>query len=111
MFGLDHAHGKLCKIPDYRFHVAAYIADLCKFRSLDLDKRSIVQLCKPSRYLGLAYTGAAYHDYVFWQDLFLQVRREHLPPPPIPHCDCDRFLRLLLTDDIFVQFFDDFSGC
>ena len=102
-FFADQLDGRLHKITDDRFDVAAHIADLGELRGLDLEKRGACEACQPARDLGLAHPGRADHDDVLRCDLLAQLRRQLLPPPAVAQGHRHRPLGGVLPDDETVE--------
>ena len=99
----------LDQIAHDQLHVAADIADLGELRRLNLEKRRARELREAARNLGLADAGRPDHQNVLWQHFFAQLFVELQPPPAIAERDRDRALRILLADDIAVEFRDDLA--
>ena len=89
-------------------HVLANVADFREFRRLDLDERGLGETRKPPRNLRLAHAGGPDHENVLRRDFLAQRFRYLLAPPAIAQGDGNRFLGVVLPDDMFVEFVDDF---
>ena len=90
--------------------VAADIADLGELGRLDLDERRVGELRQPPADLGLAAAGGADHQDVLGRDLVAQLGRQLLPAPAVAKRDRDRFLGVVLADDMLVERGDDRLG-
>ena len=77
---------------------------------LNLDERSRAQLGEATGHFSLAYPCGAHHNDIAGSDLVAQFRRKALAAPTVPNRYGNHTLRLILTDDVFVQFRDDFAG-
>ena len=113
LFGLFSAHkidADFHKVADHGFHVAAHIADFGVLGGLNLDERSRAQLGEATGNFSLAYPCGAHHNDIAGSDLVAQFRRKALAAPTVPNRYGNHTLRLILTDDVFVQFRDDFAG-
>ena len=108
--GLDHIDRELGEVTNDRFHIAPDIAHFGKFRRFDLDERRLGQLGQPSGDFRFAHAGWPDHDNVLRHDLIAKVWRQLLATPAIAKGDSHHALRILLPDDIAVQFFNDLRG-
>ena len=104
-----HVNGVIQQVADDAFDVAADIADLGELRRLQLDEGRLRQLRQAAGDFGLADAGRADHQDVFRQHLLTHLAFQLLPAPAIAQRDGDGALRVLLTDDVAVEFRDDFS--
>ena len=104
MFFADHVNGGFHQIADDLFHVAADITNLGEFSGLHLDEWSLIQLREAARDLCFADAGWADHQNVLRQDFFPQVIGKLLASPAIAQCDGDGALRVVLADDVAVEF-------
>src|SRR5687768_1356819 len=103
MFSADHRDTDLGEISNNRFDVAADIADLGELGRFNLHERSAGELGKTARNLGLAASRRTDHDDVVRHDLFAHVTDDLLATPAIPERDGDRTLRVMLSDDVFIE--------
>lgn len=92
------------------FHVAADIADLGEFCGLDLDKGCASQFGEAPGNFGLADAGRADHQDVLGHDFVAQALIELLAAPAVAQRNRHGTLCIVLTDDIAVEFRDDFAG-
>ena len=114
---LDVAPTALAHLPDADFHEIAHdllhiAADIAHFRELgrlDLDERSLGELGKPARNLGLADARGADHQNILGQDFFPEFCRKLLPAPAVAQRDRDRALGVMLAHDIAIEFGNDFA--
>ena len=100
----------LREVADDGIDVAPDIPDFGELGRLDLDEWGICQTREAPRDFGFAHAGGADHEDILGRDLLAQRFLDLLPPPAVAQCDRDRALRLLLADDVLVQFVDDFLG-
>ncbi len=91
-------------------HVLADISDFGELRRLDLDERRLGEPREPTRDLGLAHAGRPDHQDVLRRDFLAQRFGHLLAPPAVAQRDGDGFLGVVLPDDVFVEFVDDFLG-
>src|SRR5678816_1995489 len=108
---LRHIDRDFGKLTDNTFDVTSDVTDLGKFRGLDLDERRVCDTCESSSDLGLSDTRRADHQNVFWKDVLCDLRRELLASDAISKSDSDGPFGVALSDDVFIELFDDLSGC
>ena len=68
------------------------------------------QLREAAGDFSLAHTRGAHHNDIAGRHLVAQFRRKVLAAPTVPNRYGNHALRLILTDNVFVQFRDDFAG-
>ena len=107
----NHSQRQFSEIANNRFHVPTHVAHLGEFRSFDLDERSLGKTRESASDLRLPDPGGSDHDDVLRRDLVSQFFGNLLPAPTIAQGNRNRSLCFTLTDDIPVEFRDDFSRC
>ena len=105
---LGYAHGCLHEVTYHGIDISADITDFGKLRRLDLDKRRVHQLGEAARNLGLTTAGRSHHENVLRGDFFSHFLGKQTSPVAVSERDGYGFFRLLLSDDIFIQFRYDF---
>ena len=110
LFGPHKVDADFHKVADHGFHVAAHIADFRILGGLDLDERGRAQLGEAAGDFSLAHTRGAHHNDIAGRHLVAQFRRKALAAPTVPNRYGNHALRLILPDNVFVQFRDDFAG-
>ncbi len=100
----------LHKVTDNLLDIAADIAHLGELCRFHLDKGSASEFREAARNLGLADTCRADHQDVFRHHLFAHLAFKLLTPPAIAQGNCHCALGVLLTDDVAVEFGNDFAG-
>ena len=107
---LHEADAAFGEIADHALHVSADIADLGVLGRLHLDERRADELGEPAGDLRLSDAGGSLHDDVLGRDLFHLIGRQTASPVAVPQSDRDGALRLVLPDDVFIQFVYDLFG-
>ena len=102
--------GNLDQVAHDLLDVAADIADLGEFGSLDFEERRAGKPRQAARNLGLADAGRPDHQNVFRQHFLAQSVVELQTAPAVPQRDGDRALGVVLADDETVEFGNDFAG-
>ena len=88
-------------------HIAPDIANFGEFCRFNLDEWCVGQFGQTARYFSFADTGRANHEYVFGRN-FLSQRHGHLhATPPVAQGHGHSAFRGVLTNDIFVEFFNN----
>ena len=105
-----HLHRTIHQIADDRLDIAPDIADFGELGGFHLQKGRIGQLGQSPGDLGLADTGRPDHQNVLGGDFVAQLRRYPHPPPAVAQGNGHGALGSILTNDVLVQFLDDFSG-
>jgi hypothetical protein len=100
--------GNLDEVTDNRFDIAAHVTDLGKLGGLDLDERRVGQTCQPARDFGLANTSGSDHQDILRRDLLAQRLGDLRAPPAVAQRNRHGLLGLALTNDMFVQFVNNF---
>jgi hypothetical protein len=91
-------------------NIAPDVAHLSELRRLHLYKGRICELGEPPRDLGFANACWPDHQNVFWRNFVAKWLRHLLTPPPISQCDRHCFFRRRLTDNVPIQFVNNFFG-
>ena len=105
----DHAHGGFRQVADDGLDIAADVADFRELRRLDLDERRAHELCETACDLRLADARRANHHDVLRDDFFLHGPGQLAAAPAVAQSDGHRALRLILADDVAVEFFYDLA--
>src|SRR6202047_2853862 len=108
-FFADHFNGDLDQVADHGFHIAAAVADFGELGSFDFEERRVGELREAPGDFGFADASGPDHDDVLGDDLFGHFGRELLPAHAIAQGDGDSALRVFLTDNVLVEFGDDFA--
>ena len=104
-----HVDGDLHQVADHGLDIAAHVADLGELRSFHLHEGRVGQLRQPARDLGFAHARGADHDDVLGDDFFGEFGRKLLAAHAIAQGDGHGALRLVLPDNIFVEFAHDLA--
>ena len=104
-----HVDGDFDQIADHGFDIAADVADFGELRGFDLEEGRVGQLGQAARDLSFAHAGGADHDDVLGHDLVGQLGRELLAAHAVAQRDGDGALGVLLSDNVLVEFGDDFA--
>ena len=99
------------QVTNNRLDIAPDIADFGKLGRLDLDKRRIGQLCQAPCNFCFTNSGRANHENVFRCDFVAHPLIELHAPPAITQSNGHGAFGVVLTNNVFVQLMDDFSGC
>ena len=97
------------KVANDAIDFAANITDLGKFGGLDFDERCPGEFRKAARYLGLTDTGWPDHQNILGSNFAAQRLIYLHAAPAISKCDRDGPFGVVLTNDVLIQFLDDFS--
>ena len=100
----------LDKVANDRINILTNVADFGELGRFNLDERRISEAGEAPRDFGLADAGRAYHEDVLRRDLVAQGLGDFAAAPAIAKGDCDSALGRVLSDDVLVQFVDDFPG-
>ncbi len=103
------ADADLDEVADDLLHVAADIADLGELRRLDLDEGRAGELRQAAGDLGLADAGRADHEDVLGQNLLAHLAFQLLAAPAVAQRNGDGALRVVLADDVAVEFGNDLA--
>src|SRR3546814_213265 len=96
--------------------ISDWSSDVCssdlfgELGGLDLDEGGVGQFGQAARDFGLAYTGGPYHEDVLGDDFVAQRLGHLLAAPAVAQGDRHGALGAILSDDVLVEFGDDFSG-
>ena len=96
------------QIPNDGVNILADIAHFSELGGLHLDKRRIGQTGQTPGDFGLADARGSNHQNVFGRDLGPQARLDMLTTPAVAQGNCHGPLGLLLTNDVFVEFDNNF---
>ena len=108
--------GLTAHILDRGFHqiandgidIAPDVTHFGKFCRLDFDERRIGQPRKTARDFGFTHTCRPDHQNIFRRNFLTQGLSHLLPPPAIAQGNRHRALGVILTDDVAVEFVDNF---
>src|SRR6185312_16441774 len=100
----------LNQVADDLLDIPPDITYLGEFRRLDLKEWRAGQFRQPPCDLGLAATGRSDHQNVLRHHFLAHRRGQTQTAPSIAQRDGDGALRLRLTDNVAVEFGDDFAG-
>ena len=106
----NHLDGDVHQVTNDAVDFAADVANLGELGCFNLDERRFRESRQTTRYLGFADTRRADHQNVLRRDLAAQRLVDLHAAPAIAQRNGDGTLGLILADDVFVQFLDDFSG-
>lgn len=98
------------QVANDRFDVTADIADFGELGRFDLDERGVGQLGQAPGDFGLADAGRADHQDVLGGHFNAQFLRELHSPPAVAQGDGDGAFGIVLTNDMAIEFVDDFAG-
>ena len=105
----DHFDGDLNQVANHGFDIAADVADFGELGGFDLEEGRVGELGEAAGDFGFADAGGADHNDVLGDDLFGHFGRELLPAHAVAQCDGDGALGVFLTDNVLVEFGDDFA--
>ena len=88
--------------------IATDVADFGEFGRFNLQERGLGELCETPRDFRFANAGRSNHQDVLWQDFFPQGRGKLLASPAIAQRDGYGALGCGLSDNVTIQFRDDF---
>ena len=105
-----HRDGDVDELAHHRLHIAAVVAHLGVLGGLHLDERRLNKLRQPPGDLGLPDAGGPNHNDVLRRDLVGKVSGQLQTPPAVPDRDRNASLRVVLADDVLVEFVNDPAG-
>mmetsp|Transcript_7565 Transcript_7565/g.20114 ORF Transcript_7565/g.20114 Transcript_7565/m.20114 type:complete len:265 (-) Transcript_7565:132-926(-) len=100
---LHQRHGVFKQVANDLIDVTSVKANFGKLGGLNLDKRSVHELCEPSSNLRFSDAGWSDHQHVFRHHLVAQLFRKLLSSPPIAQSNRHRTLRVRLPHDEAVE--------
>ena len=106
---VDEVDRVIDQLADHAFHVTPVIANFGELGGLDFDERCAGQASQTPGDLGFSHTGRPDHHDVLGRYLALHFLRQLLPPPAIADGDRHRAFCVGLSDDVAIQFRDDFA--
>ncbi len=106
-----HLHRHIGQVTDDGVHLAAHVAHLGELGRFNFDERGFRQPSETARNFCLAHAGGSDHQDVLGRNLALQGLTNLHPAPAVAQRYGHRTLGLVLADDVFVQFLDDFARC
>ncbi len=104
------ADADLDEIAHDLFDIAADIADFRELRGLHLDERRAGELGEAAGNFRFADAGRADHQDILGHDLVAQFVAELLAAPSVAQRNGNGALRVLLADNVAVEFRYDFPG-
>ena len=107
---LDHAYAGLKQITDHLVHITAHIARFGELGGLHLQEWRIGEPRQAPRNLGLADAGGPDHQDILRRDFLAHLAGELLPAPAVSQRNRHGALRVVLADDVTVEFGDNFTG-
>jgi hypothetical protein len=90
-------------------NVPAHITHFGKLGGLHFDERRVGQIGQTSGDFRFAYARGADHQNILGGDLVAQLFGNLHSPPAITQGNGDGALGVILANDMFIQFLDDFS--
>src|SRR5450830_150077 len=100
--------GNIGQIADDGVNILANVADLGELGGLDLDERRIGEPRQTPRDFGFTHTSRANHQSVLGSNFCTQAGLDLLAPPAIAQCNGHRPLGLLLANNVFIKFKNNF---
>ncbi len=105
-----HFHRSIGQIADDGVNFPSNIAYFGEFSGLYLYERSVCQFRQAARDFCLANACGANHQNIFWRDFVTQFLIHLCPAPAVAQCNSHRAFGHILTNDVLVQFVNDFLG-
>mmetsp|Transcript_76483 Transcript_76483/g.205990 ORF Transcript_76483/g.205990 Transcript_76483/m.205990 type:complete len:360 (+) Transcript_76483:886-1965(+) len=99
--------GNFNEILDDGVNILAVEADFGVFCCFDFDERRATELGQSPCNFSLPDSGWPDHQNIFWDHFIAKGGLELHTAPPVPHCNCDSPLSLLLADDVLVEIIND----
>ena len=106
-FSLHHIKRRVHQVSDHRLNISSNITNFSKLTCFNFYKRSTSKSSQPPGNLSFSNPGRAYHYYVIRHNLITHITRNLLPSPSVSHCNCYRFFRFSLSNNILIKLSDD----
>ena len=105
LFFFNHSYACFDEISYHGFYVSADVTDFGVFGRFHLYERRADEFGESSRDFGFAYARRTFHYNVLRRDFGALFFGEFASSVTVTKRDCHRPFRVVLTDDVFIEFF------
>ena len=104
-----HLNRRIGQIADDGVHFFTHIAHFGELSGFNFDERRVSQFGQTTGDFGFTHTGRADHQNIFWRHFVAKLFVELHATPAVTQCDSHGALGIVLADNVFVQFADNFA--
>ncbi|CRF61191.1 Uncharacterised protein [Salmonella enterica subsp. enterica serovar Typhi] len=105
----NHFHSGIGQIADDRVHFFPDIAHFGEFGGFDFNERRVGEFCQTTGDFGFTDAGRANHQNIFRRYFVAQLFIKLHTTPAVTQCNRHGTLCVILADNVFVQFADNFA--